>query len=152
MLEDRTNPLPPNTSSICSFGNFNIYSCLLRTDLLTILCIEIKSGRLRVLCTATIQKMLKISNEVSCCQFWIYWVGVNTIFTTWQLCKFCIYTHPVNSKFTTWQKYSFATVVRTIRRSPAGNKRTTLVRSKIMFNYQCCSVKKWMKHVKTILK
>ena len=24
---------------------------------------------------------------VSCCKFWIYWVGVNTKFTTWQLYK-----------------------------------------------------------------
>ena len=39
------------------------------------------------------------SVQLSCCKFWISWVGVNTKFTTWQL---CIYTHPVNSKFTTW--------------------------------------------------
>ena len=44
---------------------------------------------------------------MSYCNFWIYWVGVNTKFTIWQqlsYCKFCIYTHPVNSKFTIWQK------------------------------------------------
>ena len=37
----------------------------------------------------------------SYCKFWIYWLGVNTKFTS---CKFFIYTHPVNSKFTIWQK------------------------------------------------
>ena len=52
-----------------------------------------------------IRNTIHVFSTMSCCKFWIYWVGVNTKFTTWQqsCCKFCIYTHPVNSKFTTWQ-------------------------------------------------
>ena len=43
-------------------------------------------------------------SEVSCCKFWIYWVGVNKKKLIWHIVKFEItYTHTVNLKFTTWQ-------------------------------------------------
>ena len=35
-----------------------------------------------------------LTEDMSCCKFWIYWVGVNTKFTTWQSC------HVVNFVFT----------------------------------------------------
>ena len=33
--------------------------------------------------TISWQPSLILLNPVSCCKFWIYWVGVNTKFTTW---------------------------------------------------------------------
>ena len=40
------------------------------------------------------------------CKFWIYWVDVNTKFTTDNL-QICIYAHTVNSKFKTWHLFGF---------------------------------------------
>lgn len=59
--------------------------------------------RKKITCRVTKNINENFFRTLSCCKFWIYWVGVNTKFTSCHVVLYCIYCHLINSKFITWQ-------------------------------------------------